>query len=118
MFSQGDCHAMPQINERPYFCREMSLSFEEITKRLSDPDSREWHDCVAWILREAALPDVWRFVSMSEIADHFSSLEPCLGNRASFWGRFVQTWQELKEQETSTDSGLDGPRPPLPLQGC
>ncbi len=73
------------------------MTYAEITACLQDPASPKWASCAAWIMREAAYKDVWRFVKMTEIACRFEELAPRLGERSHFWSRLVHAWREVHE---------------------
>jgi len=61
-------------------------------QRVGDP---AWPRTAAWIMREAAVADVWQFLSPRIVDMRFPDLEPHLGRRREFWKYLLRTWQEL-----------------------
>jgi hypothetical protein len=79
----------------PYFAWDRSLTVGQIKDQLRSLDGFEWNRLAAWILREAAFPDVWQFLTPREVSDHLTELEPFLGRRKDFWKYIIRTWHEL-----------------------
>jgi len=49
----------------------------------------------AWIMREAAFPDVWQFLTPEEAWQQLNEVEPLLGRRRAFWRYILNTWHEM-----------------------
>ncbi|MEI6211110.1 MAG: hypothetical protein WCR06_05745 [bacterium] len=46
-------------------------------------------------MREAAIADVWSFLSPREVKEHLEELTPFLHKRKEFWNYLIGTWHEL-----------------------
>jgi hypothetical protein len=67
----------------------------ELRTQLRASAGDEWIRIAAWILREAATPDVWTFLTPGEVRDHLPELKPFLGRRRDFWEYIIGAWREL-----------------------
>ena len=79
----------------PYFAWDRTWTAGEIRTRLQQANALEWPRIAAWIMREAAMQDVWQFLTPRQVADRFAELAPLLGRRSRFWKYILQTWHEL-----------------------
>ena len=79
----------------PYFCWDRKLTEQEIKNQLKNLKGAERDHLMAWILREAAFRDVWRFLKPKEVADSLPRLQYSLGRWKDFWNYIINTWQEL-----------------------
>ncbi len=90
-------------HETPYFSYDRNWTTTDIQSRLVDPGSRQWIDTTSWIMREAAFPDVWFFVTPTQVAQYLEQLAPRLGKKQDFWRYIIGAWRELGKLE-STDA--------------
>jgi hypothetical protein len=79
----------------PYFCWDRNLTEHEIKERLRTFEDREREQLIAWILREAAFKDVWRFLTPKEVFACLPRLQDSLGRWKDFWNYITRTWHEL-----------------------
>ncbi len=79
----------------PYFCWDRKLTEQEIKNQLKNSKGAERDQLMAWILREAAFKDVWRFLKPKEVADSLPRLQYSLGRWKDFWNYIINTWHEL-----------------------
>jgi hypothetical protein len=79
----------------PYFCWDRKLTEQEIKDQLKNLKGVERDHLMAWILREAAFRDVWRFLKPKEEADSLPGLQYSLGRRKDSWNYIINTWHEL-----------------------
>jgi len=88
---------MHNINNEtvPNFCWDRNLTVGQIRAQLRGASGFQWVQIASWILREAALTDVWTFLSPQEIQTHLSELDPFLGRRREFWKYILGAWHEL-----------------------
>ncbi len=68
---------------------------ENLRQRLASADPAEWGRLAAWIMREARVAEVWRFLTLRQVADAFESLAPHLGRRRPLWTYLLRTAHEL-----------------------
>lgn len=50
-------------DEVPYFCWDRKLTAGDIKAQLSHAIGTDWARLASWILREAAVADVWAFLT-------------------------------------------------------
>jgi hypothetical protein len=79
----------------PYFCWDRRLTEHEIIDQLKTLQGTERERLIAWILREAAFKDVWRFLTPKEVYTHLPRLQDSLGRWKDFWNYITRTWHEL-----------------------
>jgi hypothetical protein len=79
----------------PYFCWDRKLTEKEIKNQLKNLAGAERDNLVAWILREAAFKDVWRFLTPKEVFECLPRLQYSLGRWKDFWSYITNTWHEL-----------------------
>jgi hypothetical protein len=82
-------------NEIPYFSWDRAITNGDIVHQLSSFSGFERTRLVAWIMREARFPDVWKFMTPKDVSEHFTELYPLLGRRKEFWKYTMDTWHEL-----------------------
>ena len=63
--------------------------------KLAAEPSPHWLRTAAWLLREARVDQVWQFLTLRQIADHFSQLSPLLGRRHQLWEYLLRSGREL-----------------------
>lgn len=79
----------------PYFCWDRRLTEHEIRDQLKTLEGKERERLIAWILREAAFKDVWRFLTPKEVFTYLPKLQDSLGRWKDFWNYITRTWHEL-----------------------
>ena len=79
----------------PTFCWDRPLTVGELRAQLRAAGGDEWIRLASWILREAATPDVWTFLTPAEVRDRLPELKPFLGRRRDFWEYIIGAWREL-----------------------
>lgn len=79
----------------PYFSWDRHLTAGEIRRQLRELDGAGWVRLAAWVMREAAFPDVWQFLTPREVDQNLHRLEPFLGRRRDFWKYIIGQWHEL-----------------------
>jgi hypothetical protein len=94
-----ECSAMIANSAMPVdnldFAWDRPETEETLRARLSSPDHREWVRTAAWLMREARVDQVWHFLTLREVADHFSELSPLLGRRKPVWDYLLRAAHEL-----------------------
>lgn len=63
--------------------------------KLAATTSPDWLPTVAWLMREARVEQVWEFLTLQQVADHFSELSPMLGRRRPVWEHLIRAAHEL-----------------------
>ena len=82
-------------HESPYFCWDRELTAGQIRSQLRSATGPEWLRLASWILREAAVADVWAFLTPREVKQHLDELAPFLHKRRELWQYLIGTWHEL-----------------------
>ncbi|HRQ90639.1 MAG TPA: hypothetical protein PLA50_17735 [Bacteroidia bacterium] len=68
---------------------------DSLRARLASSTGTEWLRTVAWLMREARVDQVWQFLTLREIVDHFPQLCPMLGRRRPVWEHLLRAAHEL-----------------------
>ncbi len=82
-------------HEIPYFSWDRQATVGEIRARPAIASGLEWVRLAAWIMREAAFADVWRFLNPKIVRDNLAQIEPFLGRKRDFWRYIIGVWHEL-----------------------
>ncbi len=82
-------------NTAPNFCWDRNLTEGELKERLKQLKGEEKDRLIAWILREAAFKDVWKYLTPREVADSLPRLQHSLGRWGDFWNYITGAWHEL-----------------------
>ncbi len=85
--------AMPQDNLD--FAWDRPETADSLRKRLAAATGVEWLRLAAWLMREARVEEVWQFLTLRQVADHFTELSPLLGRRRPVWEHLMQAAHEL-----------------------
>jgi hypothetical protein len=68
---------------------------DSLRERLRTSSREEWLRLAAWILREARVEEVWKFLTLKEVADAFPDLCSRLGSRRRVWEHLLRAAHEL-----------------------
>jgi len=79
----------------PYICWDRDWTVADIRERLHSAQGVERHRLMAWLMRELKTPEVWYFLSLSEIRDEFSQISCWLGPAKPLWVYLLRKWNEL-----------------------
>ena len=79
----------------PNFCWDRNLNADQISTQLRNASGFEWVRIAAWIIREAAFSDIWKFLNPNEVSDHMNELAPFLGRRKDLMEYILGEWHEL-----------------------
>ena len=63
--------------------------------KLAATSSPDWLPTAAWLMREARVEQVWEFLTLRQVADHFIELSPMLGRRRPVWEHLLRAAHEL-----------------------
>lgn len=63
--------------------------------KLAAATPAEWIRLAAWIMREARVEEVWRFLTLPQIDRSFPELAPLLDQRRPLWEYLLKTAREL-----------------------
>jgi len=88
-------------DEIPYFSYDRELTTASIRNHLQHVGSPKWIETASWIMREAAFPDVWSFLTPEEVGRYLETLAPRLGRKQEFWRYIIGAWRELGKLESS-----------------
>ncbi len=68
---------------------------ESLHCRLATSTGEEWLRTAAWLMREARVEQVWKFLTLRQVADSFTQLSPMLGRRRPVWEHLLRSAHEL-----------------------
>jgi hypothetical protein len=68
---------------------------DSLRRRLATNTGVEWLRTAAWLMREARVDQVWRFLTLRQVADNFNQLSPMLGRRRPMWEYLLRAAHEL-----------------------
>jgi hypothetical protein len=70
-------------------------SAASLQQKLLVTNGSEWLHTAAWLMREARVDQVWQFLTLRQVADHFPQLSPLLGRRQPVWEHLLRAAHEL-----------------------
>jgi hypothetical protein len=79
---------------RPYFLWDVDMTLERFRECLRHPNLDTRAYAIGKLMRQAKPDDVFRFVSVAEIREHWERVEPYLGQTREFWRWLLDTWKE------------------------
>jgi hypothetical protein len=79
----------------PYFAWDRPLTVKQIKNMLQNGTDQEKQKISAWILREAAVEDVWQFLTPSQVDRLLPVIKNQLGRQKDFWLYIIRKWHEL-----------------------
>jgi hypothetical protein len=85
--------AMPADNLD--FAWDRPETAESLRHRFATSSGAEWLRTAAWLMREARVEQVWQFLTLRQVADHFPQLSPMLGKRRPVWEHLLRAAHEL-----------------------
>lgn len=77
----------------PYFLWDDPMPVATLKERLRTASHPERIRLLGKILREARDTDVWRFTSVSEVAEAWPEIHRHLGRRRAFWEFLLDQWR-------------------------
>ena len=77
------------------FAWDRAETAESLHRRLATSTGSEWLRTAAWLMREARVEQVWRFLTLRQVADNFTQLSPMLGRRRPLWEHLLRAAHEL-----------------------
>ena len=90
---------MPPVGTMPAdnldFAWDRPETAATLRAKLAVPCSTEWLRTAAWLMREARVDQVWQFLTLRQVADHFPRLSPMLGRRRPVWEHLLRAAHEL-----------------------
>ena len=66
-----------------------------LRERLTAATGTDWLRTAAWLMREARVDQVWQFLTLQQVAEHFPKLSPMLGRRRPVWEHLIRVAHEL-----------------------
>jgi hypothetical protein len=80
--------------DTPYFLWSEDLTAEEFTSIVrGERGEYLQHVYMGRLLREGRLADVWKFIDLSELLQHWQKILPHLGRQRRFWEFLLRTWR-------------------------
>lgn len=77
------------------FAWDRHESVETLREKLEDETSPNWPTTAAWLMREARVEQVWKFLSLDQINQQFSRIRPLLGRQRPVWEYLLRAAHEL-----------------------
>jgi hypothetical protein len=79
--------------QTPFFLWSEDMSRDEFSSILrGDKGDYLKHLYMGRLLREGRISDVWTFLTVADILQHWQAIRPHLGNRRAFWDYLLQVW--------------------------
>jgi hypothetical protein len=78
---------------RPYFLWDEDLTLDQFRDRLRDQDPVVRAYFLGKLMRQAKPDDVFTFVSLRELEEQLSAVEPYLGRSRPFWLWLLECWR-------------------------
>jgi len=85
--------------DRPYFLWDTDLTLDQFRARLNDPDPDVRAYFVAKLMRQAKPDDVFTFITVAKIREHWSHVLPYLGNTRAFWQWLLAEWDRPGDED-------------------
>jgi hypothetical protein len=79
---------------RPYFLWDEEMDLETFRERLRDSDPAVRAYFLGKLMRQAKPDDVFTFVTLREVEEQLSLVEPYLGRTRPFWLWLLERWRE------------------------
>ena len=90
---------MPQLATMPAdnldFAWDRPETSETLREKLASVSSVQWLPTAAWLMREARIDQVWQFLTLQQVSDHFLQISPMLGRRRPVWEHLLRAAHEL-----------------------
>ena len=77
---------------RPYFLWDIDMTLVEFERRLRDSGPAGKAYLIGKLMRQARPDDVFTFVSLETIVEHWSGIERYLGRQRRFWRWLLEHW--------------------------
>lgn len=68
------------------------MTLDEFVEALRDPDPGARGYLIGKLMRQAKPDDVFSFVGLAQICEHWSDIEPHLGHTRAFWEWLIESW--------------------------
>ena len=79
----------------PSFSWDRNLTCQQIRDLINNGTKYQSESTLAWVLREAAMNEVWSFCTPKQVYEKLNELENHLGRRKDFFRYILRTWHEL-----------------------
>lgn len=86
--------SLDAADAQPYFIWDVPITVRELRERLRHPEPRERALWMARVMREARYDDVWRFLTLRGVLDHYELIQRHLGRRRRFWDFLIEGWRD------------------------
>lgn len=78
---------------RPYFLWSEDTTVAELRAILGDPEDPRRPYYIARLMREASVPEVWKFVTPRQVAEAWPTVAAHLGRRRRLWQYLLEVWR-------------------------
>jgi len=68
---------------------------ESLLEKLGRVEHASWPATAGWLLREAKVEQVWRFLTLEQVHENFDRIRPFLGRRLPVWEHLLEAAHEL-----------------------
>jgi hypothetical protein len=84
---------MCDAHGRPYFLWDVDLTLAAFRQLLADADGETQMYMIAKLMRQAKPDDVFTFVTLARVRQHWPAIAPQLGNKREFWQWILDAWE-------------------------
>jgi hypothetical protein len=78
---------------RPYFLWDEDMTLDQFRARLHDDDPAVRAYFLGKLMRQAKPDDVFAFVTLREVQEQLTAVEPYLGRSRPFWLWLLERWR-------------------------
>jgi hypothetical protein len=78
---------------RPYFLWDADLTLAKFCELLASADIDTQTYLIAKLMRQAKPDDVFTFVTLARIREHWPAIAAQLGNKREFWQWLLDAWE-------------------------
>jgi hypothetical protein len=86
-------HDLDRNDAQPYFVWDVPMTVRELRRLIAHPDRSVRAMWMARVLREARYQDVWRFLSLDQVVEHYDRIRPHLGRARPLWDFLLEGWR-------------------------
>jgi hypothetical protein len=86
-------HRLMDARGRPYFLWDEEMTLDEFRGKLRDPDPDVRAYFLGKLMRQAKPDDVFSFITLRELDEQLSAVEPYLGKSRPFWLWLLEQWR-------------------------
>lgn len=86
-------HQLDCDDVQPYFVWDVPMIVEELRRLVVHADPKVRARWMARVMREARYQDVWRFLRLTDIVEHYGRIRLHLGRARRLWDFLIEGWR-------------------------